>query len=353
MTSKESTFRKLTFGHVLAQKVNEELDRASFQTDPQWNPWTPNPGPQTVAYYSVADILFYGGQAGGGKTDLLLGLALTAHQESAIFRRESGQLIKIISRAQQLVGHGRGLNVSDGIWRRLPGGRTIEFGSMQMEKHKDNWQGRPHDFYGFDELAQFAKSQFQFVIGWNRTEIVGQRCRVVAAGNPPMDEAGEWVVDYFAPWLKETHPNPAMPGELRWFVTMKDGTEVELLTDDPVDNGIQIVKPKSRTFIPASIKDNPVYVETGYIDQINSLPEPLRSQLMGDFKAAKVENPYQVFPTAWIRAAQARWTPRKPDVPLTALGNDGARGGSDQMVNAKRYAQLDRATMQISGNHDS
>jgi hypothetical protein len=31
--------------------------------------WQPNPGPQTNAYYSQADELFYGGQAGGGKTE--------------------------------------------------------------------------------------------------------------------------------------------------------------------------------------------------------------------------------------------------------------------------------------------
>src|SRR5262245_44455109 len=29
--------------------------------------WLPNPGPQTLAYFSPADILLYGGQGGGGK----------------------------------------------------------------------------------------------------------------------------------------------------------------------------------------------------------------------------------------------------------------------------------------------
>lgn len=41
--------------------------------------WVPQPGPQTMAYYSQADIIFYGGAAGGGKTALLMGLSLTAH----------------------------------------------------------------------------------------------------------------------------------------------------------------------------------------------------------------------------------------------------------------------------------
>ena len=35
--------------------------------------FVPNPGPQTEAYLSMADVLLYGGQAGGGKTYLELG----------------------------------------------------------------------------------------------------------------------------------------------------------------------------------------------------------------------------------------------------------------------------------------
>ena len=54
--------------------------------------WSPNPGPQSQAYYSEADELFYGGAAGGGKSALIIGLALTKHQRSLILRRESTQL---------------------------------------------------------------------------------------------------------------------------------------------------------------------------------------------------------------------------------------------------------------------
>src|SRR5262245_32681954 len=39
--------------------------------------WTPLPGPQTIAYQTPADVTGYGRAAGGGKTDLALGLAIT------------------------------------------------------------------------------------------------------------------------------------------------------------------------------------------------------------------------------------------------------------------------------------
>jgi len=61
-------------------------------------PWNPQPGPQTEAYYHQADETLYGGAVGGGKTDLLLGLATTQHLRSIIFRRQSTDLEKIWDR---------------------------------------------------------------------------------------------------------------------------------------------------------------------------------------------------------------------------------------------------------------
>ena len=51
--------------------------------------WHPNPGPQTEAYFCEADLLLYGGAGGGGKTDLLGGLALTRHLRSLLLRPQS------------------------------------------------------------------------------------------------------------------------------------------------------------------------------------------------------------------------------------------------------------------------
>jgi hypothetical protein len=153
-----------------------------------------------------------------------------------------------------------------------------------------------------------------------------------------MHSDGQWVIDYWAPWLSEHHPNPAEPGELRWFAII-DGKNVEVEESEPFDHNGQIVTPRSRTFIPARLADNPYLAETDYATVLNNLPEPLRTQLLfGDFTVGVDDDPWQVIPTAWVRAAQQRWKERaQPDTPLSAMGVDVARGGNDQSVTCKRY----------------
>src|SRR5215831_9108087 len=66
--------------------------------------WRPNLGRQTDAYLSSADMLLYGGAAGGGKTDLLLGTALTTAHRSVIFRRAFVDLRAAEDRLIEILG---------------------------------------------------------------------------------------------------------------------------------------------------------------------------------------------------------------------------------------------------------
>jgi hypothetical protein len=72
--------------------------------------WIPNPGPQTGAYYSEADLLLYGGQGGSGKTDLIAGLALTQHKRSLLLRPQYTDLGALIERVVAIAGTRKGLN---------------------------------------------------------------------------------------------------------------------------------------------------------------------------------------------------------------------------------------------------
>ena len=310
--------------------------------------WQPNPdrdglpNPQRLALESKADILGYGGSAGGGKSNLLLGNALTSQTRSVIFRRVYPSLKGLIQDSIDLIGSDTQYNKTEKIWRIND--RLLEFGAVQYENDKSDWRGRPHDFYGFDEATEFTRSQFEFIIGWLRTTLQNQRCRVILTFNPPTDDSGSWVIDYFLPWIaflfpKEyTHPNPAAPGELRWYATL-NGKETECLDGQPFDFNGETIRPLSRTFIPAKLADNPHLANTNYISVLQSLPEPLRSQVLyGDFAAASIPNPWQAIPTEWVRLAQKRWFDmERPDLPLSGVGVDVARGGKDNLVISKRY----------------
>lgn len=309
---------------------------AHLYQNPDQALWLPLPGPQLAAYMSEADELFYGGRAGGGKTDLLLGLALTAHSKAIIFRREYEQLKAIEERSREIIGDAGKYNAQRKMWR-LPG-RRLDFGAVQREWDKEKWKGRPHDLKAFDEIADFSESQFRFLTAWARTTDPNQRVRIVTAGNPPTRAEGEWIIEYWGPWLDDEHPHPANPGDLRWFAVV-DGKDVEQQDNRPFEWKGETIRPKSRTFIPANLRDNPYLMETDYATVLQNLPEPLRSQLLyGDFSIGHEDDPWQVIPTEWVRLAQRRWQEREePEVSLTAVGVDPARGGSNKTVVAKRY----------------
>lgn len=316
--------------------------------------WRPLPGPQTMAAESLADVTGFGGAAGGGKTDLAIGLALTAHHRAQVFRREGPQLKGIIDRLKELVD-------KDLIAGNPPvytdGERQIEFNAMPYLGDEKKFQGRPKDLLVIDEAANFLEAQVRFVKGWVRTSRPGQRTRTLMTFNPPTTSEGRWVIGYFGPWLDVKNTlYPTDPGKLRYvYVDPADGKDVWIPDDNPrqfvlVDgervydfdhdhySPEQIVQPESRTFIPSRITDNPFLVSTGYMTQLQSLPEPLRSQmLLGDFKAGVKDSPWQVIPTAWVDIAQARWRERSPRGEMMSMGVDVARGGADQTMIATRH----------------
>lgn len=295
--------------------------------------FTPNPGPQTQAYFSKADETFYGGAAGGGKSALICGLAIDVFSHSHLFRRESTQLRGLIGEMKRIIGHSDGLNNQDKIWT-LPNGRVVEMAGVKDEDDKEKWQGRAAPFKAFDEITQFTESQYRYIIGWNRSAS-GERCRVLATGNPPTTAEGAWVISYWAPWLDPGHPNPAKPSELRWFTTI-DGKDHEVLETYVGPNG---EKPRSRTFILSKLEDNPDLMESGYSAVIEGMPEPLRTMMReGRFDVGQQDDEWQVIPTAWIRAAQGRW---REDgwrgLRMTAIAVDVAQGGQDETTFAPRY----------------
>lgn len=307
--------------------------------------WTPNVGPQTDAYFSPADLLYYGGAAGGGKSQLLMGLAVNEHRVSRLFRRQFKDIDGeggLATGLAQILGSTAGYNSQKHVWTipNQPVRRAVEFGAFETPKEAEAYQGRAADFVGFDEAVQFQEAIVRFIIGWNRTAISGQRCRTVLASNPPLTPEGLWIFEWFAPWLDPEHRNPAKPGELRYFAHV-NGHEIEVdqnyigVVIDANGNEME-VRPKSRTFIPASLSDNPDLLDSGYASQLAALPKHLQAALLqGKFASTLEDADRQVIPAEWVLKAQARWMLNKHKLlttPMTSVGADIADGGADRMV---------------------
>jgi hypothetical protein len=309
--------------------ASKELDKA----------FLPNPGPQTSALLSEADILLYGGQAGGGKSALEVGTFFDNHYAGLVLRREAVQLDGLIQFCKEIgePKFGRFVGGNENVFKRNDGGR-LKFAGLNQA---DDWRkhaGNAKDYLAFDEAGEFLKEQVFSLIGWLRSTKEGQRCRVILGSNPPRGGDGGWMITEFAPWLDKDCPHKAIPGELRWAIVVAGDTE---WVDGPglYERNGEEYEAMSRTFIPASLSDNPYLKDTGYRAKLQSLPEPLRSQLLyGDFNAGRADHEWQVFPSEWIRLAQARWTSSPPDrVPMTAVACDVAQGGVDKTQIQARY----------------
>ncbi len=335
-------------------ELRAEIDHL-FEADLAEHIWRAQVGRQSEAADATAFVTGYGGSAGGGKSDLICGLALTEHRRTAIFRREKAQTEGLVQRMTEILGTTDGLNSQKGIWKTHTDGaeRLIEFAGLDNPTDHQKWQGRAHDLKAYDEVTEQREGQVRFTMGWTRTNLSDQRARVLMTFNPPTTAEGRWVLEFFGPWLDKKHPEPAQPGEVRWVTTIKgrdvwmpDNRKFVLFRGEPVYDfdpsefsPEKVITPKSRTFIPSRVTDNYFYVRSGYIETLQSLPEPLRSQMLeGDFSAGVEDDEWQVIPTAWVEAAMERWEPRDAKGEMDSMGVDVATGGSDNFVIAPRYS---------------
>lgn len=299
--------------------------------------WVPQNAKQWLAFFSRADELYYGGAAGGGKTDLGLGMAFECHERSTFFRREFTDLSDVVIRGDEIAaGYGVDYNHQRRTWEI--DGRFVQLGAIDHERQKKKYQGRARDLYVWDEVTQFPREWVQFISGWRRTTDPNQRTRVLFLGNPPLEPEDNWIIEEFAPWLDEQHPNPAEPGELRWFA-MIDRESVEVDGPAEITHKGEVIRPISRTFIPAFLDENPFYRDTDYETVLRNLPGALPEILLdGKFNVQVEDDPWQAIPASWVDAAQERWKQgERPDLNLRCVGVDVSRGGPDETVVAKLY----------------
>jgi predicted phage terminase large subunit-like protein len=232
----------------------------------------PQPGPQTAILSTPADIAFYGGAAGGGKTWALLFEAArhvdTPNYYGAIFRREIAQITiqgGLWDESQKLYPMvGANPSISSRKWT-FPSGSTIRFEGCEQEIDKLKYQGAQFGFLGFDEVTHFTASQFWYLRSRCRS-MTGIRPVVRATCNP---DPHSWVKQIIQPWLD----GDKQPAELAWYLRENDDlVEVPAGTPDAI----------SITFIPAKVTDNQklLSADPAYLANLKSLSLADRKALL-------------------------------------------------------------------------
>lgn len=201
--------------------------------------------------------IFYGGAAGGGKSEGLLLDALNQIEKptyKALFlRRTFAQLQKAdgaIERSQKLYRPRGGIYHSGEKRWRFPKDVLIDFGHIESEKDKYNYQSAQYDKIYFDELTQFTNTQYLYLISRCRG-IDSTIHRGIRSASNPGNIGHIWAKKRFID--KRLH--------------------YKIYTDE---------EGNTSCFIPATIKDNPYLIENDpqYIKRLKMLPKHERMALL-------------------------------------------------------------------------
>lgn len=311
----------------------------------------PQRGPQEQFLASSADIVIYGGAAGGGKSFGLL-LEPLRHVTTVpgfgcvIFRRTSVQVRNeggLWDTSMSLYSHA-GLRPRESVleWEHRGTGNTIKFAHLEHESSVLDWQGAQVPLIAFDELTHFTAKQFWYMLSRNRSTC-GVRPYVRATTNP---DADSWVADLIAWWIDQDPASPtcgqAIPersGVVRWFARV-NGELHWADTPDELRERHPGSEPKSLTFIPSALADNPALTsrDPGYRANLLALDPVEQARLLhGNWKARRSAG--TLFQRSWVpildvapalvrevRAwdlAATRPTPDNPDPDWTV----GLKGG--------------------------
>jgi len=340
---------------ILLEKLSPEERRALVLAyDKYVSGWEPQAGTQEMAYYSKAEVIGFGGAAGGGKTSLLCGLALAPwHKRCEIIRSEIIQTSAIRDEIISILLKKGSKDIKPNRHGDITTkAQKISFTGLKDQRSADKAQGRAYDFKAFDEVTGIPEHHVRWSMNWNRSSDPEVKVQTLMTFNPPMSKDGAWVLDYFKPWVDKKVPY----GEVLCVAVDEHGQDVFLDRKDPFVyyNGervydfdpsdfkeTEIVRPKTRTFILSKITDNKYLLNTNYLSGLQSISDQaIKSALLeADMYACIRDGANQLFKSEWIKAAFDRYDAIKDldKRKLCQMGVDVARGGYDKTAICPRY----------------
>lgn len=224
---------------------------------------------------------FYGGAAGGGKSDALIADSIKyVHipgYKAIIFRRTRPVLQDLIDRTHEWF-QGKALWNEQRLRWKFPAGSFLCFGHMQHEVDKFDYKGPEYQYVGWDEVTEFTQSQYEYLFSRRRRPMcqyhkskprdeckICQRVKMLStvplrtrgASNP--DGIGrQWVKDRF---ISDEAARDIRAGE---YKTLYE----KLVNDKPI------------AFVPSRARDNPGIDHESYTkDSLSKLDPVTRARL--------------------------------------------------------------------------
>lgn len=258
----------------------------------------PQEGAQTLFMNTDADVVLYGGAAGSGKSHSLIMDALKFKDDpdfyGVYFRQNTVQLAgSLWPLAKKMWKPFGAVFREKEMTATFPSGAKIKFSYMELDKDKDKHQGIEYAGQWWDEFTHFTESQFHYLRSRMRSR-AKNKAFLKASMNPDRDH---FVYDWVSPFLYECDqidpetgevpdekrkgcPNRDLSGKIRYFVII--GNDFYSSWDrEELQEKFPRNRPRTYTFISASIDDNPILdeIEPDYRETLESLPHVNKQRL--------------------------------------------------------------------------
>jgi predicted phage terminase large subunit-like protein len=241
---------------------------------------------QEIFMKNPADIVIFGGAAGGGKTFALL-MEPLRHKGNkdfgaVVFRRSIAEITKeggLWDEAGKLYPLLGGKGNENEHQFNFPEGSRITFGHLQYDDTVNDWKSSQLPLELFDQLETFTEHQFFYMLSRNRSTC-GVRPYVRASANP---EPG-WLADFLEWWIDEDgYARLDRVGVIRWMIR-RDDRIIWADTREELTEKYPDALPKSVTFILSTVYDNKILLDKdpGYLANLQALPLVDRERLLGD-----------------------------------------------------------------------
>lgn len=241
--------------------------------------------PQQTFLNSEANIIVYGGAAGGGKS--FCGLLRHARYindpdyRGYVIRRQSttlnaagGLFDEARSLYKQFVPECR-INKKD-MTITFPSGAVIGFKHLDTDEDAEKWRGLQVSGALLDEATQIEEQHVFMILSRLRTKAKMKPFLAMTCNPDPDCYLRRWIDWWILPKGHENagRPDPDRDGKIRWFITQNNELIFADTKEELEDKYGKNCLPLSMQFVSATIFDNPPLLKAnpGYLATLQQMP---------------------------------------------------------------------------------